>query len=57
MQAAKESVRSWPADAVWLDAYDDAAGAGGFYKRCGFREVARTRFAQVPLIYFEWLPP
>lgn len=56
MHAAKECVHSWPADAVWLDAYDDAAGAGPFYVRCGFREVARTSFGQVPLIYYEWRP-
>jgi ribosomal protein S18 acetylase RimI-like enzyme len=54
MQAAKDSAASWPADAVWLDAYDDKAGAGGFYIRCGFREVGRTSFGQIPLIYYEW---
>lgn len=57
MRAAKESVHAWPADAAWLDAYDDAAGAGAFYIRCGFREVARTTFGLIPLIYYEWLPP
>jgi ribosomal protein S18 acetylase RimI-like enzyme len=57
MHAAKESAQSWPADAVWLDAYDDRAGAGPFYVRCGFREVGRARFGTLPLIYYEWLPP
>jgi predicted N-acetyltransferase YhbS len=57
MEAAKASASSWPADAVWLDAYDDRAGAGPFYVKCGFREVARTRFGSLPLIYYEWLPP
>jgi predicted N-acetyltransferase YhbS len=56
MNAAKESTNTWPADAVWLDAYDDRAGAGPFYVRCGFREVGRTRFGTVPLIYYEFQP-
>jgi ribosomal protein S18 acetylase RimI-like enzyme len=56
MDAAKESASSWPADAVWLDAYDDRAGAGAFYVRCGFREVGRTKFGTVPLIYYEFQP-
>jgi GNAT superfamily N-acetyltransferase len=57
METAKQTAHSWPADAVWLDAYDHAAGAGGFYIKCGFHAVARTSFGQIPLIYFEWLPP
>src|SRR5690349_21593977 len=57
MEAAKKSASEWPAEAVWLDAYDDKAGAGAFYVRCGFREAGRTRFGTVPLIYYEWLPP
>lgn len=56
MDAAKAAVPAWPADALWLDAYDGAAGAGPFYRRCGFHEVGRTTFDGVPLIYFEWLP-
>jgi ribosomal protein S18 acetylase RimI-like enzyme len=55
MDAAKAAVPAWPADALWLDAYDSAAGAGPFYRRCGFREVRRAMFNGVPLIYFEWL--
>ena len=57
MDSAKDSVGGWPADAVWLDAYDDAAGVGAFYLRCGFREVGRAAIGQIPLIYFEWRPP
>lgn len=57
LSAAKESAIAWPADAVWLDAYADRAGAGAFYIKCGFREVGRTSFGQIPLIYYEWLPP
>jgi ribosomal protein S18 acetylase RimI-like enzyme len=44
-----------PADAIRLDAYDAAAGAGGFYHQCGFREVGRVVYRGTPLIYFEML--
>ena len=56
MDAAKVAARAWPAEAVWLDAYDHVAGAGPFYLKCGFREVGRTKYRQMPLIYYEWLP-
>ena len=45
--------RKVPADAIWLDAYEAPAGAGGFYAACGYREVGRVIFRSVPLIYFE----
>jgi ribosomal protein S18 acetylase RimI-like enzyme len=45
--------RDWPADAIRLDAYDAEAGAAGFYKACGFREVGRVVYRHVPLVYFE----
>lgn len=48
-------VRAWPADALQLDAYDAHAGAGPFYFKCGFREVGRTSYRSVPLIYYEHL--
>lgn len=41
------------ADAILLDAFDAKAGAGGFYRACGFREVGRATYRRVPLIYFE----
>ena len=47
--------RSWPAQAIRLDAYDAAAGAGPFYAACGFREVGRASYRGVPLVYFEKL--
>ncbi len=47
--------RAWPGDAIRLDAYDHAAGAGGFYAQCGFREVGRVTYRSVPLVYFEWV--
>jgi len=45
----------WPADAIRLDAYDTAAGAGEFYRKCGFREVGRAVYRKAPLIYYEML--
>lgn len=48
--------RAWPADAVCLDAYDGPAGAGGFYRRCGYRETGRASYRGVPLVYLEFLP-
>jgi GNAT superfamily N-acetyltransferase len=59
LEAAKEIARTWPADALRLDAYDAPAGAGPFYARCGFAIVGRTTYRKVPLIYYELLitPP
>jgi GNAT superfamily N-acetyltransferase len=45
----------WPADAIRLDAFDAEAGAGDFYSKCGFREVGRASYRNVPLVYFEML--
>lgn len=47
--------REWPAHAIRLDAYDADAGAGAFYRKCGFREVGRVTYRKTPLIYFEML--
>jgi len=55
LDRAVEIARGWPADAIRLDAYDAAAGAGEFYARCGFREVGRVAYRGVPLIYYELL--
>jgi GNAT superfamily N-acetyltransferase len=55
LEDAKDVARDWPADAIRLDAYDDAAGAGGFYEKCGFRQVGRRSYRGVPLLYFEFL--
>jgi GNAT superfamily N-acetyltransferase len=52
---ALEICSGWPADALRLDAYDSDAGAGDFYRRCGFAEAARTAYKGRPLIYFERL--
>jgi ribosomal protein S18 acetylase RimI-like enzyme len=52
---ATRIAREWPGDAIRLDAYDAAAGAGDFYRKCGFCEVGRAAYRGVPLIYFELL--
>ena len=38
-----------------LDAYDSQAGAGEFYASCGWTEVGRASYRDVPLIYYELL--
>ena len=53
MVEAASAARGWPADAIRLDAYDAAAGAGGFYAKCGFREVGRVVYRKTPLTYYE----
>jgi GNAT superfamily N-acetyltransferase len=53
MKQAEEMARAWPADAIRLDAFDASAGAGPFYAKCGYREVAHVIYKKDPLIYFE----
>jgi ribosomal protein S18 acetylase RimI-like enzyme len=55
LEEARHIAVSWPADAIRLDAYDGPAGAGGFYAKCGFREMGRVTFRRTPLVYFEYL--
>ena len=55
LEEARVVAAAWPCDAIRLDAYDSAAGAGPFYAKCGFREVGRIAYRGVPLIYFELL--
>lgn len=55
LDEVKAIARAFPADGVRLDAYDSPAGAGGFYAKCGFREVGRASYRNVPLIYYEFL--
>jgi len=47
--------REWPADAIYLDAFDRPWGAGGFYAKCGYCEVGRGTYRAEPLIYYEML--
>jgi GNAT superfamily N-acetyltransferase len=55
LKEAKIFALSLPADAIRLDAYDHEAGAGGFYRKCGFIERGHVVYRKSPLIYFEWL--
>jgi ribosomal protein S18 acetylase RimI-like enzyme len=57
-QCIAEAIRiakKWPADAIRLDAWEEAVGAGEFYRKCGFREVGRATYRIAPLVYFEIL--
>jgi len=47
--------RAWPAEAIRLDAYDALAGAGGFYRRCGYEERGRVVYRGTALAYYELL--
>lgn len=55
LENAKMQARAWPGQAIRLDAYDAAHGAGGFYARCGFNAVGRATYRGTPLIYYELL--
>lgn len=55
IEKAKSVARKWPSAAIRLDAYDAEAGAGGFYAKCGFREVGRVTYRNTPLVYYELL--
>ncbi len=55
LEALKPYAVQWPAQAIRLDAYDHAAGAGEFYSKCGYIECGRVRYTNNPLIYFEML--
>ena len=55
MNEACKAARAWPADAIRLDAYDAAAGAGAFYSNCGCVEKGRVTYRGTPLLYFEVL--
>jgi GNAT superfamily N-acetyltransferase len=55
LEAVPAIARAWPAEAIRLDAYNAPAGAGGFYARCGYREVGRVVYRGTALIYFEQL--
>jgi len=54
-EEAIKIAKAWPADAIRLDAYDAAAGAGGFYAGCGCTEVGRVVYRNTPLVYYEFL--
>jgi len=56
LEEALRLAREWPAgpaDVIRLDAYDADYGAGGFYRSCGYREIAHASYRGTPLIYYE----
>jgi len=55
VEEAKAQARAWPSQAIRLDAYDAAHGAGEFYAKCGFVEVGKATYRKTPLVYFELL--
>ncbi|HVT97473.1 MAG TPA: GNAT family N-acetyltransferase [Acidobacteriaceae bacterium] len=55
LEQAQRIAREWPADAIRLDAWNAEAGAGEFYRKCGYREVGRALYRKTSLIYFELL--
>jgi ribosomal protein S18 acetylase RimI-like enzyme len=54
---ARALAAAWPADAIRLDAYEGAPGAGGFYRKCGFCERGRVTFRRTRLVFYELLLP
>jgi GNAT superfamily N-acetyltransferase len=52
---AQRITREWPADAIRLDAWDADAGAGPFYRKCGFTEKGHVVYKGSPLVYYELL--
>jgi GNAT superfamily N-acetyltransferase len=55
VEEAVKLARRAKADAIFLDAYDHAAGAGGFYAKCGFKETGRATYRGAALVYYERL--
>jgi GNAT superfamily N-acetyltransferase len=55
LEDARAIAAAWPADAIRLDAYDAAAGAGVFYAKCGYRERGRVVYEGTALVYYELL--
>lgn len=55
IEEAVRVARAWPADAIRLDAYDHASGAGAFYAKCGFAERGRVVYRGTPLAYYEMI--
>jgi GNAT superfamily N-acetyltransferase len=53
LEAVRHIAHDWPSEAIRLDAYDSAAGAGEFYAKCGYREVGRVTYKTTPLVYYE----
>ena len=50
---ARRVARELGGEALRLDSYAGPAGAGEFYRKCGFREVRRGDYNGTALIWFE----
>lgn len=55
LREALRVARALSAEAIRLDAYDADAGAGEFYRRCGYRPAGKKTYRGVPLVYFEYM--
>lgn len=55
IEEARRLAAERPSDAIRLDAYDVAAGAGEFYRKCGFSRMGRASYRGVSLVYYEML--
>jgi GNAT superfamily N-acetyltransferase len=55
LEDAVEVAREWPADAIRLDAYEGAGGAGPFYCACGFTDRGENAWRDTALHYYELL--
>ena len=55
LQEVKSFVKALPGQAIRLDAENAPAGAGEFYRKCGYNEVGRVVYKGTPLIYFEMM--
>ncbi len=55
MEDARMVAFAWPARAIRLDSYASAAGAGGFYARCGYAGRGSAVYRGTPLAYHELL--
>ena len=55
LKEASKQARAWPTDAIRLDAFDAAAGAGGFYEKSGFRQCGRQTYRKTPLVFLQFM--
>lgn len=55
LEGARRTAEGMGADSMRLDAYDSAAGAGGFYAACGYTARGGKSYRSVPLLYYELL--
>ena len=55
LEHVRTLAKEWPADSIRLDAWDADAGAGEFYRKCGYREVGRVIYRNAALVYYELL--